>query len=144
MSDLVVEQAPLLVALRDVLRAAGLRCEVGRPPAPQPGQKAPTTPYVVLYSIDGGEFYGGLDEPESCATQVVQATTVAEQGKQATMVADEVRRVLLGRANGSYLTSLDHEGQKVKGRRSLGMGGHDPDSVLVSLPERYEFLVNRA
>lgn len=142
MSDQVIEQAPLLGKVRDVLRAGGIRCEVGQPPAPAPGDQVPKPPYAIVYGIDGGDFYGTLDSPESCATQIVQVTYVAKTGRDAALVADKGRSILFGRLNGSYLTDLDSAGAAVGGRRAMGFGGMDGDSTHVSVPERYEFLVS--
>ena len=143
MADLVVERAPLLDKVRAVLRAGGRRCEIAAPPVPPTGEQSPKVPYTIIDGIDGGgEFEGTLDVPDGCATMIVQLTHVARNGYDANRQADECRRILLGRAAGVYLRSLDSASQYVRGRSTHGPGSEDNEGILVSLPERYEFFVS--
>lgn len=148
MSNLVLERAPLTLKLRDVLRTAGIRCEIGRPPAPDEGDDAPKVPYVVIYPMDGGlGFFGPpLASPESMGEVMFQLTSVGLTGVQAEAVADRVRSTLLGRnGSGGYLNSLDaapsspFAGLKVISRSSVGTGSLDADATMVNLHERYTF-----
>lgn len=143
MANLVVARAPLVIKVRDVGRANDRRCEIGQPPVPPIGSQQPTLPYTILYGIDGGDFYGGLSDPDSCATAIVQLSHFARNGRDVELIADEWRRILLGRLNGVWLNSLDSTDpvMKVGGRRSLGLGSLDMDEGLASLHERYEFLI---
>jgi hypothetical protein len=145
MTLLVVERSPLVTKVRAVIRADGWRCETGRPPTPASGEVAPRTPYVILYPIDGGGFSGPpLGAPDNVATFTIQATSVGETAGQAEMMADRVRRLLLGRNATGYLINLDDadSGQKVRGRWSEGAGSIDIESKLVTLPERFGFFVS--
>jgi hypothetical protein len=145
--NLVIERTPLTLKLREVLRAAGLRCEIGRPPAPTTGEQSAKLPYVILYPIEGGQGFFGppLGNPESLGELMVQTTAVGETGHQCDAVADKVRSVLLGRSGSDYVTSLDvaasgsSSGVKVIARWSHGAGSLEVDSALVTLPERYVF-----
>lgn len=144
MAQLVIERSPLLTKVRAVIRADGLRCEIGRPPAPPAGEVAPKVPYVILYPVPGSFDSPTLDAPEGSGIFLIQATSVGELAAQAEMVSDRVRRILLGRANGAYVTNLDdtESGQKVTGRGSEGAGPIDMESKLAMLPERFWFFVS--
>lgn len=144
MSELVVDGAVLLDKIRAVLRAEGRRCEITDPPAPPTGEKNPKAPYTIIDAIENGSWQDTvtLDGPDACAVLMVQLTHVARNGYDASRQADECRRILLGRSDGTYTTDLDSAQQKVGGRSTMGPGMADRGGILVSLPERYEFLVS--
>lgn len=140
MAQGVVERQTLTYKVRDVLRLIPIAGEVGRPPAPAQGGKTPNLPYFIVYPIEGGDFYGPpLGDPESSATLVFQVTSVGDSPKQVEMVADRIRRTLLARADGNYVTRLDTPTVAVTGRWSLGAGSMDSDSRLHSIAERFQF-----
>ena len=144
MADLVVARAPLITKVRDVGRANGRRCEIGQPPVPNVDADGKMLTYTIVYGIDGGDFYGGLGAPDGCATAIVQLSHFARNGSDCEVIADEWRRILLGRNASGWLFSLNTTDPvcKVGGRRSLGLGSLDMDEGIASLHERYEFLIN--
>lgn len=147
----VVEQYPFVLKIRDVLRAAGLRCEIGVPPAPPEGQQAPRAPYIIVIPLQGGDYLGPpFGQPESCATEIVQLTTVGRSGREAMLKADDARKVLLGRSGSNYMNSLDvaanptmgSPAHYVRGRWSEGPAGMEADDTLFNVHERYGFFVS--
>lgn len=98
--------------LTEALRAS-LSFATGRPfgilaaPKPLPGATAPAMPYAILYPISGGAFSGPMPAPHEDVDAVYQVTSVG--GKipgSADWLADRVRRAVLERSDGSFVTSL--------------------------------------
>lgn len=76
-------------------------------------------PYFIVYDIDGGDRAGDYADPVVDAQFVYQLSIFGRRRDQAQLAADVACAVLVGRANGAYVSTLaDPAGLSVI-RRSL-------------------------
>lgn len=143
-----MDRAPVTAAVLVTLRAMGSwQVGDGAAPAPTAGQALATTPYLILYSIDGGGFSGPeWNAPHADATLVYQVTVVGERRDQVEMLADKVRARILGRgSNGAFLATITPTGAVVMDRDSDGgPGGVDHDGTVFTFAERFALTVTPA
>lgn len=125
-----VNRRPLTEGLKAALVAAPLPCEIGRAPVNAKDLQY----YVILYPIDGGAFIGPPVLPGSDATLCYQTTSVAKRGGQMEELADRVRRVMMtAQPVMAGLTIMD--------RWLAGAGGMDAETSVLSVAERFYFMV---
>lgn len=139
-----MDRAPLTAAVLAALRAMG-EWQVGDGVAPRApdGSPTPPTPYLILYSIDGGGFTGPeWHDPHADATFVYQVTAVGERRDQVETLMDRARARLVGRGtDGSYLVALEPSGCVVGDRSIDSVGGVDREGLVFSSVERFAFTV---
>lgn len=104
--------------------------------------------YAVLTPVDNtGETYGPpLAAPEADAALEYDVTSVGEDRRQAAWIADEVRRIMVGRnAHGAFLADLDAQGHYVDSREGVGViGAPRLESGVWQVVDSYRVRVSRA
>lgn len=125
-----VNRRPLTEALKAALIADGVPCEIGRAPT----NAGSLDFYTVLYPIEAGGFVGPPSLPESDATFCFQTTTVAKRGDQIEAVGDKVRRLMMS-------VELTLVNMTIMSRWAVAAGGIDRETSVLSLPERFYFMV---
>lgn len=115
----------LVAMLRRSKAAGGLGYLVGDNQAPRFASDATQPdprvdyPYGILYDIDGGDRAGDYADPVIDAQFAYQLSVWGRRRDQAQLAADVACTVLVGRANGAYVSTLtDPAGLSVI-RRSL-------------------------
>ena len=108
-----------------------------------PPEDAPL-PYVVVYDIPGGSFYGPpLAAPEDDAEYLFQTTCVGGTAAQATWMDDQVRGVVIARnATGSFVYPLVVTGASIIDRQSqTGTSGATRTGKLWNTTPRFSIYV---
>lgn len=146
---MIPQRRELTTALAATL-ATGTGKPVGVGKAPEAWDLA--VGYYVLYSIDGGEFYGPpLTAPESDGEIVYQVTSVGSRQDHVEWLSDRARATLLGRDSGGafQVVIAPPAGWVVADRRSEGgfsgasYDGLPPNQVWSGI-ERYVICVTPA
>jgi hypothetical protein len=109
-----------------------------------PAARTVGQPYVVVYSIAGGGFWGpGLTAPDASADLVYQLDAVGATRAQAEWMGDAVRRTLLARTNGAFQVAFPAVSGWVMADREpsggpggIGVEGVPPNEVF-TVAERY-------
>jgi hypothetical protein len=103
--------------------------------------------YAVLTPIDSGETHGPpLAAPDADASLEYDITAVGQDDRQVSWVADQVRRVMLGRsASGSLLVDLIIEEHTAVDRWSPGpIGAPRLESGVYQAVDSYRLEVSRS
>lgn len=147
--DGVYRRNRVTAALRESLAAAitvgGDPVAVGKGdvPNPVPPAKTPKVPYLVVYELAGGGYWGALRRPERSVVYLYRVRAVGETEEQASWLAGRVRSHILGRdTRGRLATEIAAEGLVVKDRWPEGSpGGVEKTSGLFQSEDDFALAV---
>lgn len=138
---LTVNEA-VAVLLEDIGRPVG-RSRV--PTLPTDDQVDADPPYIILYPITGGEFWGApLTAPEDAAGLVYQVASIGLRQDQAQWMADQARLKLIDRNDqGGYISTLSIPGLHVVMRTVEGPpSGPIQEGKIWQVVEDYKITVS--
>lgn len=142
----VISRREVNEAVADFLDPLGR--PVGRariPTQPTNDQIVADPPYMILYPIMGGTYWGApLTSPEDSMGLVYQVTCVGMREDQAQWLADEVRvRILDRNTDGAFVSSLTVAGLNVIMREPEGPpSGPMQEGKIWQVVERYKITVS--
>lgn len=127
---------------------AGIGRPIGRsrvPTQPNNDQVPADVPFLIVYGITGGEYWGPpLWHPEDSMGLVYQVTGVGSREDQAQWISDLARQYMLGRdSTGHFEHPLTVAGFSVLMREPEGPpGGPTQESKIWQVVDRYKVTVS--